>query len=346
MSNSSSRIETSAGHWAASLCRDVESFFFRPRTAHTLALIRICTGSMIAYIHVVWMLRLSSFMGPNALIDNDVWQSLHANTWKWTYLAHTESMSLIWAHEIVACVAGVLMALGLASRLTIPIAWFLTLMTTHRLTGFMFGLDQITIMLALYLIVSRAGNVWSVDAWMTNHKLLGDPSRSSGLRSIGSALMNWGDDGRPGWTNTLSTRLIQLHLCVIYFFGGVGKLRGSLWWDGSAMWFSVSAYEYQSFDMTWIGHFPWIASIATHVALFWEVMYCAIIWPRYTRPIALSIALLVHGGIALFLGMVTFGWMMIVANFAFIEPEWVLSWLSRLRYLKSSSNSSPVSVTK
>jgi hypothetical protein len=33
-------------------------------------------------------------------------------------------------------------------------------------------------------------------------------------------------------------------------------------------------------------------------------------------------AFLVHAGIALYLGMITFGFMMIVANFAFIPTAW------------------------
>jgi hypothetical protein len=45
----------------------------------------------------------------------------------------------------------------------------------------------------------------------------------------------------------------------------------------------------------------------------------------------LGMAVIVHGGIALFLGMITFGCMMIVANMAFIEPEFFERLLGRLR---------------
>ncbi len=66
-------------------------------------------------------------------------------------------------------------------------------------------------------------------------------------------------------------------------------------------------------------------SALTHVTVFWEVFYCALVWPRLTRPIVLLIAVAVHGGIAMFLGMITFGTMMIVANMIFIEPHWLLA---------------------
>ncbi len=65
----------------------------------------------------------------------------------------------------------------------------------------------------------------------------------------------------------------------------------------------------------------------THATMFWEIFYCAIIWPKQTRPITLAIAVAVHGGIGLFLGMMTFGLMMITANCVFIEPQTIRRWL-------------------
>ena len=80
----------------ASFFNSLQDFFFRPNAAHTLALIRIATGSMIAYIHLVWMLNLESFLGPFALINNTTWSALHHGTvpeFKWTYLAQTDRKS-------------------------------------------------------------------------------------------------------------------------------------------------------------------------------------------------------------------------------------------------------------
>jgi hypothetical protein len=250
---------------------------------------------MIAYIHLVWLLRLESFFGPSALLDHESLSMLHRNAWKWTYLDGRESLGFACVHEIAALGAGLAMALGCWTRWTTPLAWFLTLMTAHRLAPFLFGLDQIVLMLAMYLSISRCGNRWSLD-------------RRFGLIQ------------GPGehWQNRVATRLIQLHLCAIYFFGGLGKARGWMWWDGTAMWYAAASYEYQSLDMTWIGRYPLLGSMLTHATLFWEILYAALVWPRLTRPWILAVALFVHLGIALFLGMITFGIMMLVANSVFL----------------------------
>ena len=314
----------------ASFFNSLQNFFFRPNSAHTLALIRIATGSMIAYIHLVWMLNLESFLGPFALINNTTWSALHQGTvpeFKWTYLAQTDSMSILWCHEIFACLAGVMLALGFFTSAFCVLAWLTTLMTVHRMTGMLFGLDQITLMLVMYLCLARPGSVWSIDSWL--HRRFGSLFlKHTWLHAISGLPISARDSAMPKcWSNTFATRLIQLHLCVIYLFGGLGKLRGEMWWDGSAMWYSVASYEYQSMDMTWTGRFPTLTSIATHLTLFWEVSYCAIVWPRWTRAWTLLVALMVHGGIALFLGMVTFGFMMVVANLAFVPPALVQHWV-------------------
>jgi len=137
---------------------------------------------------------------------------------------------------------------------------------------------------------------------------------------------------RPAIGTNIAIRLLQLHMCVIYLFGGIGKMRGELWWDGSALWFAFANLEYQSLDMTWLVHAPWLIALLTHVTVIWETFYCFLIWPKLTRPICLAMAVAVHAGIGLCLGMWTFGLAMIIGNLAFVPPEVVraaVTWLAR-----------------
>jgi hypothetical protein len=112
-------------------------------------------------------------------------------------------------------------------------------------------------------------------------------------------------------------------MCVLYLFSGVSKLQGVTWWDGSAFWWGVAISEYQTLDMTWLAHTPWLFAAITYGTLLWETFYCVLIWNRYTRVLCLVIALFVHGGIALAMGMITFGLAMLIGNLAFISPRTV-----------------------
>ena len=41
----------------------------------------------------------------------------------------------------------------------------------------------------------------------------------------------------------------------------------------------------------------------THITVLWEVGFCVLIWPRLTRPLMLVLAIALHAGIGLCLGM-------------------------------------------
>jgi hypothetical protein len=198
-----------------------------------------------------------------------------------------------------------MLTIGLFTRIVSVLAWIAALAYVNRATGALFGLDQINVMLAMYLAVGPSGDAFSVDRWLK-------------ARKTGAAL-----PVTPRWSANLAIRLIQVHMCVIYFFAGTAKLTGLAWWDGTAMWMAFGNMEYQSLDMTWMANWPWLMNLMTHVTVFWELSYWALIWPRLTRPIMLALAIPLHMGIAICLGMVTFGLIMLVGNLAFVSPALV-----------------------
>ena len=294
--------------WLGDIAQAWDQFWFAPRLPHTLAVIRIGCGAMLVYVHLIWAIFATDFMGDTAWIDNTAIRKLHSvgsgSEWAWSWLWYVDSPLLLSLHEWLAILFCAAMTCGFATRIATPLAWWFTLMTCHRMMGALFGLDQVVVMLCMYLMIAPCGSVLSIDAWMRERSWAGGTSQPNAL-------------------NNIATRLIQLHLCVIYLFGGLSKMRGDMWFEGSAMWYALVNYEYQSMDMTWLGQYPFLIASLTAITIFWETFYCAIVWPRMTRPIALAIAFCVHGGIAVVLGMVTFGTSMIIANFAFIEPEFI-----------------------
>jgi hypothetical protein len=295
--------------------------------------LRIAVGAMLLYSHLVLASDLTSFLGENAWVSNETARQLHDGTFgvadaARSYLWHLQSPAALWSHHLVTILITGCFAVGFLTRLTAPAAWFLQLMYLHRLTGALFGLDQIVTYCAMYLMLAPCGSCFSLDAWLR--------SRFRD-RIEGSTFLCWMFPlAVPSIAANIATRLLQLHLCVIYLFGGLSKARGQTWWDGTAMWYAIvwyaiGNYEYQSLDTTWLVRYPRIFTAMTHLTLFWEVFYCALVWPRLTRPLAIGLAVVVHAGIAVFLGMITFGTMMIAANMIFVEPTFVVRLLGRSR---------------
>lgn len=301
--------------WLSLLVRQWQEFWFTPDAPHTLALIRILGGAMLFYTHLVWGKDLLAFLGPNAWVNRETAQLFNrelSGGWAFSYLYYVESPVLLWILHIAALVVFALLTVGLWTRVTSVLACIITISYCHRLVGTQFGLDQVNALLATYLAIGPCGAVYSVDRYLA-------------MRRGGSLAVE------PSIAGNIAVRLIQLHMCVIYLFGGLSKLRGETWWDGTAVWLALANYEYQSLDMTWTVHMPFVLALASHLTVFWETFYCVLIWPRATRPIFLGMAVLVHLGIALFLGMPTFGLAMIIANLAFVPPDVVEHALARVR---------------
>jgi hypothetical protein len=81
--------------------------------------------------------------------------------------------------------------------------------------------------------------------------------------------------------------------------------------------------------MTWLANHRLLINSLTHITVFWELSYCVLVWPRLLRPLVIAMAVFVHLGIALALGMPTFGLVMLIGNAAFISPALVRRMLDR-----------------
>jgi hypothetical protein len=167
----------------------------------------------------------------------------------------------------------------------------------------MFGLDQMNQLLTFYLTIGPSGRAVSVDAWRARRR--GDLSWSG--PSVGA---------------NVAQRLIQIQWCIVYFFAGTAKLQGESWWNGQSLWRAMSNLEYQSFDMTWLAWYPKLVELGTHLTVWWEVSFCILIWKPRLRPLVLLQGLAMHLGIGAFMGMWTFGLIMLIGLLTFLPNEW------------------------
>ena len=281
-------------------------FWFSPADPATLGLIRILAGSMLFYTHLIWSLDLESFFGPRGWVSPEAIARLPDRDWTWSYLTWIQSPTVLWIAHIAALCVFLLLTLGFFSRTMAVLGYLITVSYANRVAFALFGLDDINALLAMYLAIGPCGAAYSLDRLWARRK---------------------GRGGAPPiefrTAANVSIRLIQVHMCVIYLFAALGKLMGASWWAGSATWMSVANLEYQSMDMTWLAGWPILISLLTHLTVWWELTYCVLIWPRLTRPLMIVMAIPIHLGITLFLGMPTFGLVMLIGNAAFISP-WVV----------------------
>ncbi len=285
-------------------------FWFTPTDPATLSFIRLLAGGLLLYTHFIWSFDLTGFIGPEGYTPLSYMESVADREWSvWSVFQWIGPTWLLWSVHIFALVVFAMLFFGLFSRVAAVLAYLLAVSYAQRVTpGAFFGLDKTNCMLAMYLMLAPCGARYSLDRlWRLRR---GDKSEAA-----------------ESTTANIAIRLLQIHLCIVYLFSGMAKLEGPTWKLGTAMWWSAANYEYQAVDLTWLAGWPMIVALLTHMTVFWELYYCCLVWNRFTRPIVLWMAMLIHGGIAIFMGMITFGLAMIIANLAFLKPETVRRWV-------------------
>ena len=284
-------------------------FWFTPQDPATLGLIRVLAGAMIFYTHLVWTIDLNAFFGQHAWLNAAAVAAVQAEGYHWSHWWWMTSTWSLWTSHFLSLAVCFALMLGWKTRLTSLLTYLVTVSYAQRVPEALYGLDQVNGYLALYLAVGPSGDAYSLDRWLS--------SRRQALPV------------RPSISANLAIRLMQVHLCIIYLFAGISKLQGESWWDGTAFWGAVANLEYQTVDLTWLAHSPWLVNFLTHSTIVWEVAYIALIWPRLTRPIMLALAIPVHLGIGFCMGMPTFGTAMLIGNVAFVSPILVRALLDR-----------------
>jgi uncharacterized membrane protein YphA (DoxX/SURF4 family) len=285
-------------------------FWFTPSDPATLGLIRILAGSMLFYTHLVWSFDLESFFGTPGWLSPEALK-LENRIGAWSYFDLIHSTSGLWIAHIAALVVFALLTIGLFSRVMAVLAFLITVSYANRVPQAWFGLDDINALLAMYLMVGPSGAAYSVDRWLRRGRA------------------GEGAPAKPSTSANLAIRLMQVHMCIVYLFSAMGKLEGESWWGGQAIWLSVANLEYQSLDMTWLANHRWLINALTHFTVFWELSYCVLVWPRLLRPLVIGAAIFIHLGIAIALGMKTFGLVMLIGNAAFLSPALVRRVLDR-----------------
>ena len=288
---------------ARSLADDWDAFWFRPADPTLLGLLRILTGLMLLYTHAVWGLVLGQFFGPVSWLSPALVRAIQQDQYTYSFWWIVAD-GWMWPVYGFSMAVLLLFTLGLFTRVTSVLSLLVVISFAHRVPQATFGLDQINAMLSLYLAIGPSGQALSLDRLIAG-------------RWRGSATSRPAPSARAN----LALRLINVHMCVIYFFAGISKLQGEAWWTGEAMWRALSNLEYQSIDMTWLAWHPRLLNLVTHLSVLWEIFFCVLIWRPRLRPLMLAGAVVLHVGIGACLGMWTFGLIMLVGCASFLPHQ-------------------------
>jgi Vitamin K-dependent gamma-carboxylase len=188
--------------------------------------------------------------------------------------------------------AGCALLIGFASRAAATAAWLLHLCAAKSGGFVSYGIDNFMTIGLFYLMWSPLPDRYSFDR------------RLRGARPKHPELLGF-------WR-----RVLQLHLCIIYFFSGLTKCLGSGWWDGSSVWRALIRPPFNVIDPEILVRSRYLFPVAGIFICLLEIGYPFFIWHSKTRKIWLIGICAMHVGIGLTMGMYLFALIMIILNVA------------------------------
>jgi hypothetical protein len=208
-------------------------------------------------------------------------------------LAEASVLSLVW---FCLLAAGMCLLVGFLCRPAAIAAWFLHLAAVKSGNLLSYGMDNFTTIGLFYLMLSPLPYRFALDAVLW-------PSRSRHPQLSGF------------WR-----RALQMHLCLIYFFGGLTKALGAGWWNGTNFWRALIRPPLNIIPVEVLVKWSWcFAAVGISIWLL-EISYPFLIWNKRTRLPWLIAILVMHGLIGLLMGMYLFASVMIVLNLAAFGP--------------------------
>jgi hypothetical protein len=111
-------------------------------------------------------------------------------------------------------------------------------------------------------------------------------------------------------------RVLQIHLCLIYFVSGLTKSLGSGWWDGSNIWRSLIRPPFNLIDPEILVRWNYLFPVAGIFICLLEIGYPFFIWNEKTRKVWLICICGMHFAIGVTMGMYLFALIMIILNIA------------------------------
>jgi hypothetical protein len=377
MSNIASTLTFGPWTFFKSAVRGWNQFWFAPADPTRLGIMRICCGLVVLFIHVAYTQYLQEFMGKNAWADlQSINEYRLEQPWRlmpWDWKADPQKLSAkdkkeadymlkwyganprmawdkgypawsIWFEVtdptwmmIIHCSFLAIFfcfTIGFCTRVTSILAWLAAISYIQRSPTTIFGMDTMMNILLIYLMIGPSGAALSVDRllsrWWTVRRARLDhleipPATVPELQVSANVAL----------------RMLQINFCFIYMASGLSKLLGAPWWNGTALWGTLSVYEYCPMQIgsytallkflcehRWLWETVMTGGVA--FTLFTEIGFPFLVWNRKMRWFMITLAVMLHTGIALVMGLRTFSLLMYTMLIAFVPQDSVdrfRSWL-------------------
>lgn len=276
------------------------TFWFEPVSAYPLAVFRIAFGLvMLANLIGQYLPHYLSFYGDGAMVSAD---AIYAHRWLnlpvfdlLFFLPGNAGVQLGFLY--VTIFLNLLFILGLATRITTPLLFFFLLSLHNHCPIILHAGDNYSRLVLLFLCFSgsSAGRVLSLD------RILSKKPESSTL------------------IEPVAMRMIQIQFCFIYLINWLYKICGSIWLEGSAVYYATRLTQYWRLDYPAFLDNALASRLLTWSTLVVEAALAVLLWIPRARYLMIVIGVAFHLFLDLTFNLGVFEWFFIVTFLLFVD---------------------------
>ncbi|MDQ3631092.1 MAG: HTTM domain-containing protein [Actinomycetota bacterium] len=217
----------------------------------------------------------------------------------------------------VGLLVTLLFIVGWRTRLVVPLHWVLTWSLFQRNPVLLDGGDNLLIIVLAYLVAVDCGARMSLDADRQPPDLHRD---GASVRAV-TLLHNAG------------LLAIVTQVCILYLTSALYKVQGELWQNGTALYYimRVEDFTLPGFSELFYRNALFVTA-GTYATVLFQLAFGFLLLNRWTRVLAFTGAVAMHGGIAVLMGLVTFSCVMIAVEVPLLGDrrlETIGGWLRR-----------------
>lgn len=246
----------------------------------------------------------------------------------------TDPVGMATAHT-VALVIMVLFTLGLFTRVTSVLTWLAAVSYIHRTQQVLFGMDTMMNILLFYLMIGPSGAALSLDRWRAKKRAIQASLARCG--KIDEATQAYLERPPLSVMAGFALRLVQVHFCFIYMAAGLSKLKGPAWWNTTAYWDTLANPEFTMVHFHWYEEllrtmvssrpvYAVMSAFGVGMTFVCELGLPFLVWTRM-RPYIVMLGLMLHAGIAVFMGLWIFQLLMMALLLAYLPGQPIREYL-------------------
>ncbi|MCU1451553.1 MAG: Vitamin K-dependent gamma-carboxylase [Acidimicrobiales bacterium] len=270
-------------------------FWFEPTPTSTLGVLRIAAGTVM----FAWALSLAPDLSALYSRAGIVPGQPHF-PYQYGLLRLWPGDAVVAGLYTVLLLSTLCLVLGYHTRLSAVVVWLMILSFQRRNPWLVNSGDILLRDIAFFLMLAPAGASLSLDRWRRARDRF------------------WEFPARAPW----ALRLLQVELCLMYFFTVWHKARGPLWDDGTAVSYALRLADVVRFQVpVAVSGNLLIANILTYGTMLTEVSLVVLVWNRKARPWVLGLGLAMHLAIGLTIMIGFFSLAIFAAYVAWVPPD-------------------------